>query len=121
MTKSPPTPPIPDMALVTLMSGECSAGVTPHTTRYPIKPANPVVKTLDMNKGVVYFPRATIPPITPERAVTSLAVFCHGVSAVTSSTLAGRGAAGFGAGDGGSTEGPRRPALAAASPIDPGE
>src|ERR1700761_2619266 len=101
MTNSPPTPTIPEMALVTLISGEGSAGATPHTTRYPIKPANPVVKMFDMNNGVVYFPRATIPPMTPERAVTSLAVFCHGVSAVTSSILAGRGAAGFAGGGGG--------------------
>ena len=34
------------MALVTDMSGECSAGVTPHTVWYPTMPARPNVVTI---------------------------------------------------------------------------
>ena len=40
MSASPPTAVMPLTALVTLMSGECSAGVTPHTTLYPTMPAS---------------------------------------------------------------------------------
>lgn len=34
------------MALVTDMSGECRAGVTPHTVWYPTMPARPKVVTI---------------------------------------------------------------------------
>lgn len=37
ITKRPPIPTIPDIALVTLMSGECKAGATPHTTLRNVK------------------------------------------------------------------------------------
>jgi len=37
---------LPEMALVTDMSGECKAGVTPHTVWYPTMPARPKVVTI---------------------------------------------------------------------------
>ncbi|TNN71364.1 hypothetical protein EYF80_018442 [Liparis tanakae] len=36
----------PEMALVTDMSGECRAGLTPHTVWYPTMPARPKVVTI---------------------------------------------------------------------------
>lgn len=52
MTKNPPIPTIPEIALVTDMSGECKAGATPQTTRYPIKLARAKVNAFDMNIGL---------------------------------------------------------------------
>ena len=48
---SPPAAVIPDIALVTDMRGECRAGVTPHTTLYPITPARENVVIMEANAG----------------------------------------------------------------------
>lgn len=76
---------LPEMALVTLISGECRAGITPHTLRYPIKPARPTVKTLLMKTGPVALPKASAPPIVAVTAATSRFAFCHGVKATVGS------------------------------------
>ena len=49
MSSMPPTAVRPLMALVTLMSGECSAGVTPHTVWYPQMDARPNLATMLLN------------------------------------------------------------------------
>ena len=49
---NPPAAVIPDMALVTDIRGECSAGVTPHTTLYPITPAKENVVTMVAKPGL---------------------------------------------------------------------
>mmetsp|Transcript_17243 Transcript_17243/g.43954 ORF Transcript_17243/g.43954 Transcript_17243/m.43954 type:complete len:200 (-) Transcript_17243:1212-1811(-) len=48
---SPPTAVRPEMALVTDIRGECSAGFTPHTTWYPATPARPKMASVDVNLG----------------------------------------------------------------------
>lgn len=78
----------PDIAFVTDIKGECRAGATPQTTRYPISPANPNVKKLLMNAGPATFPSAITPPIPVVTATTSLVAFCHGVIAFVSATSA---------------------------------
>ena len=45
MTSMPPTAVTPEMALVTLMRGECRAGVTPQTVWYPQMLASPNLVT----------------------------------------------------------------------------
>lgn len=45
----PPMTTMPDMALETLINGECNDGVMPHITKYPIK----ADKTKIMNKYMV--------------------------------------------------------------------
>ena len=47
----PPAAVIPEIALVTDMRGECRAGVTPHTTLYPITPARENVVTIVAKAG----------------------------------------------------------------------
>ena len=49
MSSMPPTAVRPLMALVTLMRGECSAGVTPHTVWYPQMDASPNLATMLLN------------------------------------------------------------------------
>lgn len=78
----------PEIAFVTLIRGEWSAGDTPHTTRYPINPASPNVNTLLMKAGPVALPSASAVPIPPVTIATSLLTFCHGVIAVTSASFA---------------------------------
>ena len=46
MSSKPPAAVIPDTALVTDIRGECKAGVTPHTTLYPMTPAREKVVTI---------------------------------------------------------------------------
>src|SRR5216684_3775244 len=72
---------LPEIAFVTDISGECKAGATPQTTRYPIKPARPKVKKLLINRGPVAFPSAIAVPIPVETVATSRIAFCHGVIA----------------------------------------
>ena len=48
---NPPAAVMPDMAFVTDMSGEWRAGVTPHTTLYPITPAKEKVVTMVAKAG----------------------------------------------------------------------
>ena len=79
---------IPEIAFVTDIRGECNAGATPHTTRYPMSPARPNVKKLLMNAGPATFPRAITPPIPAVTVATSLEAFCHGVIALVSATSA---------------------------------
>jgi hypothetical protein len=92
------------MALVTLINGECRAGTTPQTVRYPMRPAKANVKKLPMNIGPVAFPNARAKPIPPVTVATSRVVFCHGVTATTSGALVscagltGRGGGGAGRG-----------------------
>lgn len=69
------------MAFVTDISGECKAGATPQTTRYPIKPARPKVKKLLMKRGPVALPSATMVPMPAVTVATSRVAFCHGVIA----------------------------------------
>jgi hypothetical protein len=47
----PPTAVMPEMALVTDMSGEWRAGVTPHTVWYPTMPARPKVVIIVVKAG----------------------------------------------------------------------
>ena len=47
----PPAAVIPEIALVTDIKGECRAGVTPHTTLYPITPASENVVTIVAKAG----------------------------------------------------------------------
>ena len=70
------------MAFVTDIRGECKAGATPQTTRYPIKPARPNVKKLAINRGPVTLPSATAVPIPAVTVATSRVAFCHGVIAL---------------------------------------
>lgn len=72
------------MAFVTDIRGECKAGATPQTTRYPIKPARPKVKKLDINRGPVNLPSPTTVPMPAVTAATSRVAFCHGVIALIS-------------------------------------
>ena len=72
------------MAFVTDIRGECNAGATPQTTRYPIKPASPNVKTLVINRGPVTLPSATTVPMPAVTVATSRVAFCHGVIALIS-------------------------------------
>ena len=92
------------MALVTLINGECRAGVTPQTVRYPMRPAKANVKKLPMKIGPVAFPSARASPIPPVTVATSREVFCHGVIARTSGAFVScaglTGRAGGGAGRG---------------------
>lgn len=69
------------MALVTDISGECNAGATPQTTRYPTSPASPNVKKLSMNAAPVALPSATAVPIPAVTVATSVVAFFHGVIA----------------------------------------
>lgn len=48
---SPPAAVIPEIAFVTDIRGECRAGVTPHTTLYPITPASENVVTIVAKAG----------------------------------------------------------------------
>ena len=48
-SRMPPTAVRPEMALVTDISGECSAGVTPHTVWYPQMEARPNLVNSDEN------------------------------------------------------------------------
>ena len=59
----PPAAVMPEIALVTDMRGECRAGVTPHTTLYPITPARENVVTIVAKAG---FGDTKPRPITPE-------------------------------------------------------
>jgi hypothetical protein len=87
------------MALVTLMSGECRAGLTPQTTRYPISDANANVNAFPMNNGPVILPSARAVPIPAVTIATSREAFWNGVTATASASFATLGAA-AGAGGG---------------------
>jgi hypothetical protein len=92
---------LPEIALVTLIKGECSAGATFQTTLYPTKPAKPKVKNWLMNAAPVSFPMPTELPIPAVTSATSLVAFCHGVKAnvlAFSAALVGAGGEGTGAG-----------------------
>ena len=52
MTSMPPTAVTPEMALVTLMRGECRAGVTPQTVWYPQMLASPNLVTCRSTSSV---------------------------------------------------------------------
>ena len=52
MTSMPPTAVTPEMALVTLMRGECRAGVTPQTVWYPQMLASPNLVTCRSTRSV---------------------------------------------------------------------
>jgi len=62
--------------------GECRAGATCQTTRYPIRPARPNVKTLVINRGPATLPSATVVPMPAVTVATSRIAFCHGVIAL---------------------------------------
>jgi len=91
------------MALVTDIRGECKAGATPQTTRYPTRPARPNVKKLLMKAAPVILPSATAEPIPAVTVAISRVAFCQGVMArvsTFSSTLGVGRAAGGGVGRG---------------------
>lgn len=70
MRRRPPTAVIPDMALVTDISGECKAGVTPHTVWYPTIPAKPNVVNIEVNAGFgAAIPRLNIVPIPEKKEI----------------------------------------------------
>jgi hypothetical protein len=68
----PPTAVMPEMALVTDMSGEWRAGVTPHTVWYPTMPARPNVVIIVVKAG---FGEAIPKPSNPPKPGTQTHVF----------------------------------------------
>jgi len=91
----PPTAVMPEMALVTDMSGECSAGGTPSTAWKPARPASEKVVSIAASFGSGERPAARRQPPRTERRVASRAYLRHsggGASAAASSFCAGGGA-----------------------------
>ena len=60
------------MALVTDMSGECSAGVTPHTVWKPQMDASPNLVTIDEKAGPGEAAARPMTPSTPPVVVSAL-------------------------------------------------
>lgn len=67
---------LPEIALVTDMSGECRAGVTPHTVWYPTIPERPNVVTICVKASLgATVPRPNIPAKPRRKAQESTVTF----------------------------------------------
>mmetsp|Transcript_8951 Transcript_8951/g.22147 ORF Transcript_8951/g.22147 Transcript_8951/m.22147 type:complete len:211 (+) Transcript_8951:1955-2587(+) len=96
----PPTAVRPDTALVTDMSGECSAGVTPHTVWYPQMEASPNLVSMEENAGLgAAAPTASRPPRAP--AVTYALRRVAGSRSMGASVFSPTGSLGLAAGTAG--------------------
>lgn len=89
------------------MRGECSAGVTPHTTRYPIKLASANVNAFPIRSGLVNLPSASTDAIPAVMTPVWRVVSWKGVSATTSGSFSASGLAAGGGGGAGRGAGGR--------------
>jgi len=95
----PPTAVMPEMALVTDMSGECSAGRTPLTAWKPASPASEKVVSMALSLGSDESPARRSSEERSAKATASLAYFLQAGGGTTTA------AAALGGGGGGASYG----------------